>query len=232
MLATHQNITRFEEAFGRRVARPDEMLENLLHFIENPTHPDDSFVRLDSVQFRDRDATLDVSVMDYGGVEVWARWKIRARALREVSIGQSGGDLSLLQRNHVLIRQHTDSRKDLYFRGVPKSALGTVGRLWVTHREVVSDWIPFQRYLNSGVDLETLLAVGYGMIADGPSFLIDAYARVLSDAGVNPNALGPRPARWWNGQQWTDEEAMLVGLVIGDSFLVAEEFEETEVARQ
>ena len=101
------------------------MLEKLLGFID----PEDPFVRLDSLRFEELDQVLDASVLDYDCTETWARWRIRARGVRECRIGRSGGDVRLLEADHVLIRQHTDPQQTLHFRGVPESAEALLGQL-------------------------------------------------------------------------------------------------------
>lgn len=78
------------------------MLEGLLSVVEGPSNPDDSFVRLGSVRFEDNDGILEVSVMDYDCTEEWARWRIRAKELRECSIGRSGGERQSLGSDLVL----------------------------------------------------------------------------------------------------------------------------------
>jgi hypothetical protein len=205
------------------------MLEKLLGFIEGP-HADEPFVRLDSLCFEELDAVLDVSVMDYDCTETRARWRIRARDVRECRIGRSGGDVRLLEADHVLIRQHTDPQQTLHFRGIPQSADATLGQLWASHRHEVLDWIPFERFLNSKAPLPDLLAGGYGLLADGPTFLIEAYARVLSSAGLSPNASEPRPAKWWNGREWLANPPALAAIELGESLVVAERFDEEHLS--
>ena len=205
------------------------MLDGIFSFLESPDCPNDGFVRLDSVRFEAHDAILDLSVMDYDEAGQWARWQIRACQMRQCTIGKAGGDLVLHQGDHVVVRQHTDFRQELYFRGTPDSADGTIGRLWIAHREAVSDWIPFDDFLNSCMSLQALLKVGFGLLADGPVFLIEAYSRVLSADGLSPRVLAPRPAKWWNGHVWSGNPSELVALSLGDSLVVAQSFEETRL---
>jgi hypothetical protein len=53
---------------------------------------------------------------------------------------------------------------------------------------VADDWIAFDRYLNR-VPLPDLLAGGSGLLANGPQFLIAAYADVLEKEGCRPTRL-------------------------------------------
>lgn len=191
------------------------MLPKLLGFLASP-HPDDPVVRLHSVRFEKLDVVLDLTVMDYELVERWASSTIRARGLRDCSIGLSGGELCLLGADHALIRQYTDPKLTLYFRGVPESVASVVGRLWKAHQDVASNWIPLERFFNSCLNLEDLLQAKHALVADGPKFLIDAYAEVLSSALLNPYTVAWRCA----------QSPSLEALELGDSFFVASSFDE------
>ena len=204
------------------------MLEKLLKYINSPKLPGDPFVRLDSIRFENEDGILCVSVMDYYGQEKWSNWTIKAKKLRDYNIINPYGDLVQLKADHVLIRQHMETWQKLYFRGIPQSEIEIVGQLLVAHRETVGDWIPFAKFFNSCCKLNGLLTGGFGQLADGPTFLIEKYASVLLSAGLKPNALTPRCAKWWNGDQWINNTVSLSAFVIGDSFFVAEEFEEQQ----
>ncbi len=206
------------------------MLEKLLSYIEGPEEPYDPSVRLDSIHLEDEDGVLCVSVRDHFGTEEWSRWEVRARVLRDYRIVDPFGELTVCDGDHVLVRQHTESRQELFFRGVPQSPLETMGRLVVSHREVAGGWIPFERFITCCCNLEDLLRGGFGILADGPTFLIETYANALSSEGLKSNALPPRPAKWWNGRQWLENTVPLVALVIGDSFFVAEGFDEQQLS--
>ena len=77
-----------------------------------------------------------------------------------------------------------------------------VGQLFLTHQRLVADWIPFDRTLNNHVDLDALLGGGYGKLADGPEFLVAAYAAILERHGVSPSLLPARPSKWFDGRAW------------------------------
>jgi hypothetical protein len=128
------------------------MLSSLLSYLESPELLDDPFVRVDSVQFRGDDAEVFLRVMDYHGRETWTHWLVTARGLRDYDMRSPHGELSVLDEQHVLVRQHTDKHQDLSFRGTPSSAEAAIGGLLLAHRDVCGDWIPFDRYLNATCD--------------------------------------------------------------------------------
>jgi hypothetical protein len=201
------------------------VLDQLRQFLESPEHDDDPFVRLDSFELHGHDATLNLRVMNYDADQTWGIWEVRALGLRDFLVREPHGDLTA-HSDHVLARQHTDRCVDLSFRGSPQSPAELVGQLYLTHHRLVADWIPFDRYLNNQVDLEPLLGGGYGKLADGPEFLVAAYAAIIERHGVSPSLLPARPAKWFDGRAWVETEAHLNTLVLGESFFVAVDYAE------
>ncbi len=202
------------------------MLEKLRSYFASSDLSDDPFIRLDSFVIDNEDSILTMSVKDYNGPDTWSQWTVEARAMRQYRITEPHGNLCLYEDGHVLARQYTDTWQDLYYRGVPQSPAGVVGRLLIAHTAIAGTWIPFEQYLNINGKIEDFLTGGFGRLADGPSFLIEAYANVLQSEGMKPNALAPRVAKKWNGERWIDSKTPLATLVIGNSFFVAEMFEE------
>jgi hypothetical protein len=58
-----------------------------------------------------------------------------------------------------------------------------VGQLRAAHRKLVDDWIPFGRYCRGG---RSLFASNSGLVATGPTFIIEKYAEVLVANGCQP----------------------------------------------
>ncbi len=204
------------------------MLDQLRQFLENVGHDDDPFVRLDSFALHGQDATLNLRVTNYDASQSSGIWEVRAIGLRDFLVREPHGELTA-HADHVLARQHTDRRVDLCFRGSPQSPAELIGQLYLTHYRLAAEWIPFERYLNNGVDLESLLSGGYGELADGPEFLVAAYAAILKRYGVSPSLLPARPAKWFDGSSWVETEAHLNTLILGESFFVALDYAERRV---
>lgn len=215
---------------GRTPRIPFAMLEDLLAFIERQEHEvDDSFVRLDSIEFSEVNAILRLSVLDADTEERWAVWSVTARQVKESRVEGPFGALSVTESGHVLSRQHTDPHRGLSFRGSPRSAHEVVGRLYSAHREVAGRWIPFERYLNTLLPLDDLLSGGFGQLGNGPAFLMAVYAEVLRSAGISATLLEPRPAKHWNGTRWEENPKSLATLALGDAYVVCEHLESTRV---
>ena len=202
------------------------MLHELRAFFRDPD--DDAFARVDSFEFTEADAVLVLSLKRVCQ-ESWTRFRVRARQLLDCAIHEPHGDLWVFERDHVLARLQTDTRQDLMFRGVPASVGDVVHGLVGAHLELLRDWIPFSRYMNSADDLGWLLKKGYGKLAGGPTFMMESYAAVLEAHGVEPALLPPRPAlrpaTEWEGSHFVAAPSQAATLLIGDSFLVAEAFD-------
>lgn len=202
------------------------MLEKLQGFLDSGLE-DDPFVALTALHFEECDMLIEAAVLLMDGApQPVARWQIRAREVRDHFVGPEGGLFEVLDSDHVLVRQHTAPREELYFHGRPRCPSTLAGRLWMAHETTVRDWIPFHRFLNRSIPLEPLLDGGFGRLADGPSFLIRAYAAVLEADGVRPSSPPASPPMWWNGEKHVEDPQGLVGLLIDDYYFVARGFEE------
>lgn len=116
------------------------MLKDLVAYLGS--EPDaDSFARIDAVKFEDDGCSLRLSASKY--LEEWTEWTIKAEFLHEHSIEKPHGDFWLVEKDHALARQFTDTQQDLSFRGIPQSASAVVGELSLAHRTELKDWVPF-----------------------------------------------------------------------------------------
>ncbi|MEQ8765988.1 MAG: hypothetical protein RL885_18870 [Planctomycetota bacterium] len=185
---------------------------------------DGAFTRIAASHFGD-ELVLEIWKVQDDETSHESRWRIRARGVREYRLEEAAGDLEVFEADHFVLRQYLEPRRALGFRGQPPSPAETVGRLWLIHRDIAGEWVPFERYLNVCAGLEDLLAGGYGLLAEGPESLVRAYANVLSEQEVSTNLLSPTPANWWNGTNWVESTAPLTGISIGRSLIVAEDFE-------
>lgn len=194
------------------------MLEELVAYLDA-----DSFTRIDSVRFEGDDCFLHLSASNY--LDEWTEWSVGAKHLHGYSIEEPCGDFQFTQRDHVLARLFTDAQQDLSFRGMPSSASAVIGELLLAHRLALKDWVPFGKYLNPMNDLEGLLAGGYGKLADGPSFLMKAYAHVLEEAGIKPSLMPLRSYKLWDGEKYAEGYRELATLFVGGAYFVAAHFE-------
>ena len=84
------------------------------------------------------------------------------------------------------------------FNGETDDSLAVFGALYQRHLELVSNWLPFERFTN-GNSLE-IIRGRYGMLADGPTPLVEAYAQVLESFKISNKVTEPKPAYYTNDE--------------------------------
>jgi hypothetical protein len=206
------------------------MIESLRSDIASPEHGD-AAVRLEGVVWNGNDVELKLSVTDHHGDVVHSEWVVRCCGVRECVVLGRFGDLVVHEASHAVIRQHRDPRRALFFTGKAGDVDALIGRLWRTHRALAGSWIAFERYLNAERPLRDLLSFGSGKLADGPDFLIQGYARALTEASVEVSLGDAWPTTVWTGVEWIETAAELAMLAIDTSFVVAERFEDERTGK-
>jgi hypothetical protein len=113
-------------------------------------------------------------------------WRLRFDGVLEYKLADVFRcGLNIWHEDHPAIDQYTQQHEYLHFAGVAADPDRVVGQLWAAHRKLVDDWIPFECYLEGG-PLRELLASSSGLLATGPTFIVEKYAEVLSANGCQP----------------------------------------------
>jgi hypothetical protein len=201
------------------------MLDRLRSYLTSP-EVDDAAVRIDGVKWKDDDVELALTVTDYHGGVAMSEWVVRCRRVRECTLTGKFGDLVVHEFGHAAIRQYRDPKRALFFTGKASDTDALIGRLWAAHRDLVGSWIDFERYLNTELPLRNLLSAGFGKLADGPDFLVQAYAKVLNEASIEVSLGELWPTKVWAGGAWVETAAELSMLAVDTSFVVAEAFDD------
>jgi hypothetical protein len=115
-------------------------------------------------------------------------WELTfSNVLEERLAGAYYCGLNVWHEGHPATDQYTEQRVTVSFSCAPPDPDRLIGQLWVAHRALVDDWIPFDRYFNDAMPLRRLLAANSGILAAGPRFIMNEYARVLKENGCIPN---------------------------------------------
>ncbi len=126
--------------------------------------------------------------------------------------------------DHVLLWPHAGRQSATSFYGRAENPSAVAGALYQRHWELAGKWLPFHRFLNPGVRLTELIAGGFGMLAEGPEPLILAYEEVMQRHGLSTSHRDPRKPVYRGGDGWLEQKAALSVLILGESYIVAEEF--------
>jgi hypothetical protein len=103
-----------------------------------------------------------------------------------------------LSRDHPLLWPYIYPQASISFYGEAEDPLAVFGALNERHIKLVNDWIPVGRFLNQN-SLE-IIRGRYGMLAEGPTPLVDAYAQVLERFKISSKVANPKPAYYTNDE--------------------------------
>lgn len=117
-------------------------------------------------------------------------WNVRCQGVREFKITDiDGGGLALYPSSHPAARQYVAPRAELRWSRTCDEAK-VLAALYVSHVELVDDWIDFNDYLlvgtpwNGSSHLPHFAPVsGTNFVCRGPEFLLRAYAKSLKAIG-------------------------------------------------
>jgi hypothetical protein len=199
------------------------VLQNLLN-ITRIDFEDYGSLSLTTVEL-DGDAlrlSLHITADEYP--DIHEDWQVLCSAVKEhsLSVGNHYG-LEFFNDN-VLLWPHVARRTSLSFHGRAENPLAVVGALYQRHKELVGEWLPFHRFLNSNVGLLELITGGFGMLAEGPEPLVLAYEDVMRAHGVSASHLDPTKPVYGGGTERLGENAPAYVLILDDSYVVAEQF--------
>ena len=137
-------------------------------------------------------------------------WEIEARGHREVCFKSGRFDQIALESDHPLLWGHTMPTEQLNFIGPPGPHESLLWRLYERHRQVVGDFIPFDRHVQSHFIGNRLSGSG-GVLAEGrhgcSANMRTCWPGVIWNL-ISPTPRGRpsggmRPANgWWKMRRW------------------------------
>jgi hypothetical protein len=203
----------------------ETLFETLTALKETSEFEDSGGFRFCSAQRIANDIALELFLVPGDGSNE-QQWRIDCSGIREYLLQSEFSDDLCVLSEHPVLLSFTEQVTDVYFYCASPNPIATIGALFECHRELVDDWIPFEKYLNVlPKRLSELLASSSGKLASGPVSLMEAYSRVLSEQGIQSSMLPSRPPKFWDGEQWVVSNIPLRALVFDGSFVVAEKFD-------
>lgn len=204
------------------------MLDELIAFTHSYEFEEYGTVDLVAVRKTPDVFTLSLEVSVRSKTNFHQLWEVDCLGVLEhrVSIGACNDiDLSY---DHPLLWPYIYPEASISFYGAADHRL-VVGALYEQHLKLVGDWIPFRQFMN-GNPIE-MVRGRYGMLAEGPTPLMQAYAQVLESFKIDCGITEPKPAYYTN-----DEFSGLaeVGVLIldKDCYFVAPSFNERCISAQ
>lgn len=163
-------------------------LDELLAIVHSLPFEEHGKMRLLAVIIENTELRLQFRVDD-GGEQV-SEWELAFTGVDEVHLTTFHNcGLRVYREDHPALDQYTDPHDVLSFSAAAADANRVVGQLWAAHCRAADDWIPFDRYIHRAPDLGSLLSSRSGILAEGPRFLLEAYAAVLDENGCKPSTI-------------------------------------------
>lgn len=196
------------------------MFEELIELTSSVEFEEYGTFDLVNVRLEGGELILQLNVFA-GESDEYEVWEIECLRVLEHTISMGQCERIELSANHVLLWNYLHPQVSVSFHGEVDDALAVVGALYNRHVELVGHWISFDRFLNG--DPVKMIQGRFGMLAEGPLPLIQAYAEVLDSYGIGAQVTEPKPPSYTN-----DEESNLAELTAmilsGRCFVVAEKF--------
>lgn len=191
---------------------------------------------LNSIEFEDN-GSINITGTDWYSDDVRIEFVIRTgieqdSQLWEVQIEATRSDLiksehfhsMSLSFDHPLLWPFKQFQTNLYFARKTEQPFEVFFKLSEVHQELCAEWIPFGSVINSGVPTLKLLTSGAGMLAKGPLKLLSGYKTVLEQYDMGPTFAGGHEPKRWTGKEFIAESSNLKVLLLGNSFVVADNF--------
>lgn len=154
-------------------------------------------------------------------------WEAQVTGVREELIKSTWADDLRLLNDHVLLWPYNGTVSELYFSSPTEKPHELYVAVVEAHQRAVNNWIPLDRFINIKpyLPLLKLCKSTNALFAKGPTELLEIYAKVLSDFNMKPNIFGERTPKRWINKQFEEEAGNLKVLFVGESYIVAEDFD-------
>lgn len=205
------------------------MINEFLETIDTEDYFSTGFLNFCSVKMDGHGSTLEVviriqfAILSEPGIEMTQFWQINCLQAQKyvISTDPSIHDQIKLSDKHCLLWDYSQPQKSLLISTGKESSTGMkilVGHLWLKHQALAEQWIPFEIS-------QKVLKNGEGVLAKGSEKVINAYQKVLDEAGIQCSSYVSALPKWFErgGRGWIEEPQSFQALIIGDSYVVASE---------
>jgi hypothetical protein len=188
---------------------------------------DDYNLYITSVDYSTNDLVFDITLeMDWfiDKEDIFKQWKVRTTGHRKNHISFDRTAFIAITNDHPLLWEFTDLQCELYFSGQCKDPAMLFYHLYLTHKSLFKIYQPFNISFGDDTNTSTRFQYTNGLLAEGPKKLITKYADCLKQNGLDYSIIGERPATCWDGKQFVNENKNLKVFLLGDTYIIAEDF--------
>lgn len=196
-----------------------QLLELINSYEFEETH---GWLALRSISFNGDQVAVDLTVQIGSDSE---GWRVSCSECADYRFDNGFIPDIRLESDHPLLWRFNELQRGLYFSGSCRDRDAVVSRLVTTHVALVGDAYRYGEFLNPLIRTSELLDSGFGLFAEGPLPLIDAYEAVLAESGLSVSGPPPRsPMRWRDGR-WVEADDWFEIVLLGTSFVIGHGFE-------
>ena len=121
--------------------------------------------------------------------------------------------LLAVHSNHPVLMDYHEEWRDVFFASAIQNAEPLISKMSQAVSEITDGWRSLSRYLNSALNMTSLVQSGNGLLLAAPRTIVDGVSPILAAHGVATSVLKGRPPR-----------GSPRALIVGSSFVVAESF--------
>jgi len=153
---------------------------------------DDIYIRPTLISENDEDLIITFDVFLCGTEKVIQSWKVTCKNLENYKfINEFFEDINVFS-HHTLLWEYTEQHTELFYTGKVNNKFELIGELICKHVELTEGWINYNYYLNSSLtwkSLDWLFSGDYGLVASGPTILLNEYKAILEKFGLKTSTL-------------------------------------------
>jgi hypothetical protein len=141
--------------------------------------------RITAVRHRNYELVIDLTCQ-HPRRDQWLSCTISCVSVAESHVMPDVVEYFDVATSHPLLLSYSEPAYFLHFNSAPASVTAALGAMYLAHFAVIGKWRPFGYFLNQSMDMDmdiaALLEGGYGMLAQGPQSVMQAYQAALGDS--------------------------------------------------
>lgn len=183
-------------------------------------------IRITGTDWYEDDLKLEF-VINTGVSKELQLWEAQISGVRDELIKSDWVDELILTDEHPLLWQFNNIQTELYFSKPTQKPFELLNSIFEAHLTITKGWFDIRKFINGGSDLSLigLCKSSNALFAKGPKRILEVYAQVLNEYEMKPNLFGDMAPKRWTGDQWIEESEGLRILLIGKSYVIAEQFD-------
>lgn len=198
----------------------------LSDIFNSPDFEDNGGIHITGTDWYNDDLKLDFTI-NTGLSNEHQLWEAQISGVRDELIKSDWVDDIVLTDEHPLQWQFNDMQTELYFSKPTQKPFELLNSIIEAHLNTTKGWYDLQKFINSSayISLIVLFKSSNALFAKGPKKILEKYGEVLDEHQMKPNLFGERTPKRWTGEQWIEETEPLNILLIGKSYVIAEQFD-------